>query len=646
MLCSLVACRNTSVLEDSPNSTSNSTVGLDWEPEVVIPLECMELSIPETIQMETFTDEVYESLKNVAVTNDSIWNGTPSEILFWKDSNHCTYAGIEPGYSSQRAERYFLKFENDAAPERIWAEEYSNICGHSGFLVSYPGAAGIQHTAYYYFDENDTLFCLLDDPGTVYPIDLDGDGQQELIWCPLGEEDQFIYLLFQFGNQLYKAEIKSLIQEAWPEVQHIGYGWDQTTHSFSLTAEVPLLDSNNGLTVTAFRQLYFDRKELRLYKDRSIYTDHMKSGLDAPAEVLAEARSFVQKEFEARMAKGYGQAENGGLVDGRVVWDDWRIIGLEGPYKETVGALDLEIWNLSYELHNTMPERVMLAGGSYLREDGWCMIGYPGCDYLYFQLDEDGRRTFLYTRMENDCSPGTERFRADIVYDLLSQEVLALSDLDGETLLTLLDVQPFAFLNFLGDEMSQAEQKQTLELLGAYIVADTDMEVYFYCKEDLSDTCVYEGELTAGGRAAWEDLQSIVDSTAGNLYEEMFTRNREFLEKAERVSEMSLSELLDFLSESDGAGTEGAVTELHQRFLAEPSAVLSAMAGREDQAQLADLLGGTIYWGEDYFPGALKQAQALELEEEQAAIRDLIVSAYETRRQEQTRAQRRQNPYT
>ena len=163
----------------------------------------------------------------------------------------------------------------------------------------------------------------------------------------------------------------------------------------------------------------------------------LAQGLDAlPEEVLAEAALFVDKQFRALAAEGYGAGGagdygEGNFGPGNVIWDDWRITGLSGPYYETAGDLRVEIWNVSYETHTTTPDRVVLAGGSYMGEDGWCMIGYPGCDYLYFRLDEDGNRSFLYSAMENDCSPGTETFLADMVSALTDLGLLERADPGG-----------------------------------------------------------------------------------------------------------------------------------------------------------------------------------------------------------------------
>ena len=152
--------------------------------------------------------------------------------------------------------------------------------------------------------------------------------------------------------------------------------------------------------------------------------------------MLAAARNFVQGQFDALAAEGYGtdgsgNFDEGNFGPGNVVWEDWHITDLTGPYYETAGDIRVEIWNVSYETYTSTPERVVPAGGSYVGEDGWCMIGYPGCDYLYFRLDEDGNRTFLYSAMENDCAPGTVAFQTHMVRVLVNQGLLKPADLDG-----------------------------------------------------------------------------------------------------------------------------------------------------------------------------------------------------------------------
>lgn len=143
----------------------------------------------------------------------------------------------------------------------------------------------------------------------------------------------------------------------------------------------------------------------------------MADGVDkyVPADVLAAAREFVQGQFNDLAERGIGWVGSGSTGEdnfgpGNVVWDDWRITELAGPYYETAGDRTVEIWSVGYETHTATPDRVVLAGGSYIGEDDWCMIGYYGCDVLFFQVEGENR-TLLWHDMINDMGPGSERFQ-------------------------------------------------------------------------------------------------------------------------------------------------------------------------------------------------------------------------------------------
>ena len=152
----------------------------------------------------------------------------------------------------------------------------------------------------------------------------------------------------------------------------------------------------------------------------------------------------------------------------------------------------------------------MLAGGSYMGEDGWCMIGYPGCDYLYFLLNEEGNRTFLYSTMENDCAPGSELFLSDMVRALADMGLLRLTDLDGETLAKIMWPQSAQFLNTLA-EQGAAERDKVLSALGEYLASTAEGKTYHdeFCRE-LDGGGFLAEELTEGGQAAWETLKGFV----------------------------------------------------------------------------------------------------------------------------------------
>lgn len=520
-----------------------------------------------------------------------------------------------------------------------WVEEdgrariFEDLFGCYGMTISYNGWLDERYygtfTDCYTFANDGTPSLLLRAKGEVRAIDLDGDGVKELTVSG-GPSPQLFFLQ---DGQLCLAEIDALVHEAWPEARYTEYGfWDADTRWVPLFAQVPL--PGGGSSASAFRTVWFDGENLRIYKDESGYSDHVKNGVDAPADVLAAAQDFVQGQFDALAAEGYGadgsgNFDEGNFGPGNVAWDDWRITGLSGPYYETAVPFTVEIWNVSYETHTTTPDRVMLAGGSYMGEDGWCMIGYPGCDYLYFRVEDGGGRTFLYSAMENDCSPGTELFLSDMVSALTDRGLLKLSDLSGETLAKIMWPQSAWFLNTLA-EGDALERDKVLSALGSYFLQEEGLAEYANFAEKLEG--FRAGELTAGGRAAWEKLRSFVDWFTPDP-ESSAARAQAMLENEGRVSEMALPELLEYASQSDGATAESAFFTLHQRFREDPAAVLSALAEREDSLPLAYMLGLTIFRDEDLFPGALEQAQALELDGEEAALRDRIAAACEARRQ-------------
>lgn len=128
---------------------------------------------------------------------------------------------------------------------------------------------------------------------------------------------------------------------------------------------------------------------------------------DVPGDVLQAAKAFVQEQQTYLQTREMGE-------NLPAAYDDWRVEITGGPCFETLGAQTYEIWNINYELHTTTPERIILAGASYLTEDGWHCPTYPDCTYLYFRIDADGRRVYLYAGIENDCGPGTDTFREDM----------------------------------------------------------------------------------------------------------------------------------------------------------------------------------------------------------------------------------------
>lgn len=352
---------------------------------------------------------------------------------------------------------------------------FYGLFGSDGICFRYPGRLENGRTAtfndYYAVDGAGTPVLLLRAYGDVDYIDLDGDGQMELV----SSQADGAQLFFTAHGQLRCADLAALLKERWPEAEHLSFGsWNTYSRSLSLSGEVPL---SGGAYGTAARELYFDGGNLLLYRDMQATAEHVAEGIDAPRDVLEAAGSYVRTQYTVFQSGGglYGGAEGWNLLEVPASYDNWRVERLSGPYFEELGGLRFEIWRMNYELHTTTPERVILVGGAYLTEEGWHCPAYPNCTYLYFRLSESGERTYLYTGTENDCSPGSELFSSDMAAALTEKGLLPFSEPDGEEALTQFAANPPAFLRNAA-ALPEAERQAILGGLAQYYDGGTSAQ--------------------------------------------------------------------------------------------------------------------------------------------------------------------------
>lgn len=57
-------------------------------------------------------------------------------------------------------------------------------------------------------------------------------------------------------------------------------------------------------------------------------------------------------------------------------------------YEDFEGMV-LQVYRMNIEFLFDMPERVFLAGGMSMTEDGWVVPNYPSSKYLVFQQDKE-----------------------------------------------------------------------------------------------------------------------------------------------------------------------------------------------------------------------------------------------------------------
>ena len=133
--------------------------------------------------------------------------------------------------------------------------------------------------------------------------------------------------------------------------------------------------------------------------------------ISVPPEVLSAAKAQVAGYFASASADhpDYEYA-------------NWRIESLEWAYTyDNLDGLALDIYCMNYEFFSKAPEKISLAGGMYVTDDGWVCPTYPHSTYLIFNAD-DG--FFFRAIMRNDCYPGDETFTSDLSNLRLSEAAL------------------------------------------------------------------------------------------------------------------------------------------------------------------------------------------------------------------------------
>ena len=317
---------------------------------------------------------------------------------------------------------YFLTF-----PEQEYVEEaFTGLFGYDGVRISYlaeqsSGYYGMCND-YYVFTEapegGTNVFLLSRVYGEPQMIDLDGNGTLELASSDGWRNAQIV---FQRDGQIFEADIGSLLREHWQEADYMELcGWEAGGRYLHLWSFIPA-EGNAELWVTAWRRLYFDGESLLLYKRQRDLAEHMTTDIRAPAAVADAAREAARKELEDRQDNAYAEEAN------RPVWDDYCVTGLRPAYPtaedQLPEGLNLAVYSLNVELHTSTPERVGLAGGVYVGEDGWVGgFGDGGAGYLVFQVREDGAYVYLDS-LPGDADAGSPAF-AEWTNDILAEHGL------------------------------------------------------------------------------------------------------------------------------------------------------------------------------------------------------------------------------
>lgn len=292
-------------------------------------------------------------------------------------------------------------------------------------------------------------------------VDMDGDGVCEII----NSSPNFPAIYYKRGGQLYGVDLKSVITAAWQELNW----WDYTSAApDSRSVLFCGLSAGNapGDGVNFTRYLYFDGENLLLYKPDRSHTDHIADATLAdpsvPAEVAARAKQLVRQRYDT-------------LAGNAAQYDDWytsvSFLDVETRY----AGLTPEVYCFSQHYHAQKPEKIVLAGGTEVDEDGWAVLdGDTVLDGPYIVcLMDGGARRILEGSMSGDCSTGSPAYYADLTALLAKNNVLRPDALDGGRLNEVMSSSGISFLNWLG-QYDDTEQDRALERLSAYRASLTD----------------------------------------------------------------------------------------------------------------------------------------------------------------------------
>ncbi len=292
-------------------------------------------------------------------------------------------------------------------------------------------------------------------------MDMDGDGVCEIV----NSSPNFPAIYYKRGGELYGVDLKSVITAAWQELNW----WDYTSAApDSRSVLFCGLSAGNapGDGVNFTRYLYFDGENLLLYKPDRSHTDHIADATLAdpsvPAEVAARAKQLVRQRYDT-------------LAGSAAQYDDWytsvSFLDVETRY----AGLTPEVYCFSHHYHAQKPEKIVLAGGTEVDEDGWAVLdGDTVLDGPYIVcLMDGGARRILEGSMSGDCSTGSPAYYADLTALLAKNNVLRPDALDGGRLNEVMSSSGISFLNWLG-QYDDTEQDRALERLSAYRASLTD----------------------------------------------------------------------------------------------------------------------------------------------------------------------------
>ena len=473
------------------------------EPWAVMPLDGLTPYEPQTVETTLRVNDCAERMGG--------WS--PREgvtVRLYRSTDGNTYTAVvnetRSGDTGNWRARAFLTLPETATDPEIFF--FGDLFGYDGLVVCYgdyiqgsPEQGGLYgvHCRYYAFagDGTPTLVAYVRayHREAVRILDLDGDGTNEL----LANGGRASRLIFERGGKLYEADLHALLTDAfdgadaWWDTADIDANYRRMTVS-------GLIEGGEEPLPAFWRYLYFDGENLLIYKQPDIvHTDHVRDGVTAPPEVLADAKAETEAEARRLRESDYGERFADWL-------DDWCVSGLTLTRTECE-SYAIETYDLDMLFHASDPSKVGLAGGMYLTEDDWVGGMYNESPFLFYVVTPDGARR----RLEGDASwengpQNNYAFPATLAYLELSNGLRKPSEITGRELWRMFRYESqYETLNLLG-AAGEAEYTDALDRM----VADATLDGERYDVEEAISPMFsewWESRLTDEGRAAYGYLR-------------------------------------------------------------------------------------------------------------------------------------------
>ena len=514
----------------------------DEEPWLTIPLAEVSPTDPYTYEVtfEHASDDCAERGGGLRLENDI-------SVRPYLSTDGNVYAAVirkeaagRDGMSEWEVDRFF-QYPAGTDVDRCRLVPFRDLFGCRGVVVSYhdyitggPGQGGIigEIFDYYVLEENENPLLLLRAYEDAAIVDMDGDGENELL------SDR--QLFYKRDGIIFEVDLADALQIAWPELDY----WDFSNINVNLRcltmsgmANVPEWGIDYA-KAWINRDIYFDGENLLVYRNLPETTDHLsvKVPVNFPEYVYTAAKEKGQQAYEATKNGVEGALSDQGF-------DDWRISHLtpvDAPF--AYPGITLEIYSLGYQFHASDPGHVMLAGGTYVQEDGWVGGFYTEeSPYLIFWIREDGSRIPLDAYIPSDAGWESVMFEAGLYRTILKNDVCTLDNIDGRALYYMFYENQYVFLNELA-AYEEAVSEHALDRLVTYATTEVSPGDADMFQRGLDNLRWNTGTLTDGGLRLYQKLLGLINESNGTT--QLFVRNGLRLEVS-NVASTRVENMLD-----------------------------------------------------------------------------------------------------